>query len=177
MLRSLSDFFRAVVAPPDAGAQARDEVDAAARRDHEVQLAACALLLELAHADDEFSDEERAHLASVMRRHFGLAREAADDLLARADTARRGAADLWQFTRVVRESYSLGQKMVLAEVMWGLVFADGELSAHEDYLLRKLANLLDLEVAYLSEARRRAENGATDAQRFDEGATEGGGID
>jgi uncharacterized tellurite resistance protein B-like protein len=49
--------------------------------------------------------------------------------------------------------------------MWGLVFADGELSDHEDYLMRKLANLLDLEVGYLSEARRRAENGSEGTER------------
>jgi uncharacterized tellurite resistance protein B-like protein len=165
MLRSLADFFRAVVASPEEADGAAAATEATSRRDHEVRLAACALLLELAHADDEFSDDERAHLASAMRRHFGLNREAADDLLARADSARRGAADLWQFTRVIRESYSLGQKMVLAEVMWGLVFADGELSDHEDYLMRKLANLLDLEVGYLSEARRRAENGSEGTER------------
>lgn len=161
MLRSVADFFKALSTPlPDESRpDAPDTPDAEKRRDHDVRLAAAVLLLELAHADDEFSQEERAHLASALRRHFALNDEAADDLLAEAEHARRGAADLWQFTRVIRESYSLGQKMVFAEVMWGLVHADGEFSQHEDWLLRKVANLLDLEPAYLSEARRRADNG------------------
>ena len=46
--------------------------------------------------------------------------------------------------------------MVLAEVMWGVILADGEIAKHETYLVRKLANLLDLEPAYLSQARKRA---------------------
>ena len=46
--------------------------------------------------------------------------------------------------------------MVLAEVLWRVVFADGELSRHEDYLMRKLASLLELKPGYLGEARRRA---------------------
>jgi len=46
--------------------------------------------------------------------------------------------------------------MVLAEVMWGVILADGELAAHETYLVRKLANLLDLEPAYLAQARTQA---------------------
>jgi uncharacterized tellurite resistance protein B-like protein len=125
----------------------------------DVRLAACALLLELAHADDEFSGEERQHLEGAVRRHFGLDRGEADELIRFANTERRRAADLWQFTTLIREHYSLGQKMVLAEIMWGLVFSDGELSAHEDYLMRKVSKLLDLEMAYLSEARKRAESG------------------
>ena len=46
--------------------------------------------------------------------------------------------------------------MVLAELLWRVVYADGELSRHEDYLARKIANLLDLRPGYLSEARNRA---------------------
>ena len=64
--------------------------------------------------------------------------------------------DSFQFTRVITENYDLGQKMVLAEVMWGVILADGQLSEHESYLIRKLANLLDLQPGYLSEARRSA---------------------
>lgn len=128
-------------------------------RDRDLRLAACALLLELAHADDAFTDDERAHLSSAVRRHFGLDHHQADSLIHHAEQARQQAPDLWQFTSLIRESYSLGQKMVLAEIMWGLVFADGELSAREDYLMRKVSKLLDLEIAYLSEARKRAENG------------------
>ena len=45
--------------------------------------------------------------------------------------------------------------MVLAEVLWRVVYADGELSRHESYLMRKLANLLELRPGFLAEARRR----------------------
>jgi uncharacterized tellurite resistance protein B-like protein len=52
--------------------------------------------------------------------------------------------------------------MVLAEVLWGIVYADGQLSSHETYLMRKLGNLLDLRPGYLSEARKRAHSGPAD---------------
>lgn len=128
-------------------------------RDDEVRLAACALMLEIVWADDDFSEAEREHLSSAVRRHWALDAEKADEVLRMAEAERRQAADLYQFTRLIREHYSLGQKMVLAEVLWGLVYADGELSSHEDYLVRKISNLLDLEVAWLSEARNRARRG------------------
>jgi len=77
-----------------------------------------------------------------------------------AESERSGAVDLWQFTSVVREHYSMGQKMVLAESMWGLVFSDGVLSEHEDYLIRRISGLLGIEVGYLSQARKNWSQGA-----------------
>lgn len=123
----------------------------------QARLAACALLVELAHADDEFSDGERAHLEGCIRRQFGLDEARAAELLELAEKERVGAVDLFQFTRLIDRSFSLGQKMVLAEAMWGLVYSDGTLASREDYLLRKISNLLHLEPGYLSEARKRVE--------------------
>jgi uncharacterized tellurite resistance protein B-like protein len=121
----------------------------------DLQVAACALLLELAHADDEFSADERRHIEDALARHFGLSPEAALELMALAEDRRGEAADLHQFTSVIAKQYDEGQRMVLAEVLWGIVYADGELSRHESYLMRKLANLLELRPGYLAEARKR----------------------
>lgn len=119
-------------------------------------LAACALLLEIAWADGEFSPEEHAHLETVLERHFNLPAEAGQRLLELADEERREAIDQYRFTSVVKENYDLGQKMVLAEVMWGLVLADGQVAEHEQYLTRKIANLLDLKPGFLASARKAA---------------------
>lgn len=121
-----------------------------------VQLAACALLLELAHADDEFSPEERRHIESTLQRHFGLDEASGAELLRLAAAARAESLDHFQFTRLVAAEYSLAQKMVLAEVMWGVILADGRLTDHETHLVRKIASLMQLEPAYLAEARRVA---------------------
>lgn len=123
---------------------------------HGVELAACALLLELAHADDEFSEPEREHLHEVLSRHFAVAPDAIEELIALAEEERRRAVDLYQFTSLITEQFDDGQRMLLAEIMWRIVLADGELSKHEHYLLRKLSNLLDLRPGYLAEARERA---------------------
>jgi uncharacterized tellurite resistance protein B-like protein len=37
--------------------------------------------------------------------------------------------------------------------MWGVILADGRLSDHETHLVRKLGSLMQLEPAYLSQAR------------------------
>jgi uncharacterized tellurite resistance protein B-like protein len=124
-------------------------------RTRDTKLAACALLLELAHADDRFSARELAHLQAAVTRQFGLDPEEAAELLELAAAERAQATDLWQFTSLIKENYSRGQRMVLLEMMWGLVYADGELAEKEEYLMRKICNLLDLEPGYLAEVRKR----------------------
>jgi uncharacterized tellurite resistance protein B-like protein len=121
-----------------------------------VQLAACALLLELAYADGVMSPEEQVHIEGAVQRHFGLDEATAQELLSLAETERRQSIDHFQFTRMIAAEYDLGQKMVLAEVMWGVILADGQLATHETWLVRKLAHLLELEPGYLSEARKAA---------------------
>lgn len=121
-----------------------------------VHLAACALLLDIAYADGEFSAPERAHLEDVLGRHFGLPPDQGQQLLALAEEERKRAVDHFSFTSVLQRGYDLGQKMVLAEVMWGLVLADGDIADHEHYLTRKISNLLGLEPAYLSSAKAAA---------------------
>jgi uncharacterized tellurite resistance protein B-like protein len=121
-----------------------------------LHVAACALLLDVAWADGEFSVAERAHLENVLARHFNLAPEEGSRLLAVADEARRNSVDHYRFTSVLKKSYDTGQKMVMAEVIWGLALADGEIAEHEHYLTRKIANLLDLEPGYLSAAKAAA---------------------
>ncbi len=140
-------------ASPDSARAAADAVEPGP---DPVHLAACALLLEVAYADGEFSDEERVHLGEVLERHFRLPPAAGRRLIEAAERERRSAIDHFAFTSVVKANYDLGQKMVLAEVMWGLVLADGTIADHEQYLTRKIANLLDLKPGYLSAAKRNA---------------------
>lgn len=151
MLESIKSFFRTSMNPAPGGEPAAGKAD--------LRLAACALLLELAHADAEFTSEERRHLESAVRRQFGLDDGEAERLLDLAEQERAEAVDLWQFTNLIAENYSEGQKMVLAEIMWGLVYSDGDLASKEDYLMRKICNLLRLEPGYLAEARKRVQGG------------------
>ena len=123
-----------------------------------IQIAACALLLELAYADDEFSEPERAHLEAALQRHFDLTPDTAEELLALADAERRRSVDLYQFTSLIAQHYDDAQKMVLLETMWGLVYADGEVARHEAYLMKRVSKLLDVRAGFLSEARKRVEN-------------------
>lgn len=158
MENRIRSFFERNMELPGSSDGGRSSPDDGAGDDasERVQLAACALLLELAHADDEFSDVERMHIEAVLRRHFDLQEAEAVELMALAESEREGGGDLFHFAELIRSGYDLGQKTLLAEVMWGLILADGRIARHEAYLLQKISSLLDLERGYLSEARDRA---------------------
>lgn len=156
MLDAIKTFVMSRIVRPDSPARPAE----GQRGPSPIQVAACALLLELAHADNEFSPAERAHIELALQRHFGLDETTVRELIELAQAERDQAVDHYQFARTITQHYDLGQRMVLAEVMWGVILADGEIARHESYLVRKLANLLDLAPAYLAQARRAVDPGS-----------------
>ncbi len=141
MLESIKSFFRSSMRPPP------QDVPAAANRDP--RIAACVLLLELAQADAESTDDVRQHLQQTVRSQFGLGEARAEELLKLAEEARAAVVGLWQFTNLITEVYSTGQKMVLVEIMRSLVYLDGTVTANEDYVMRKVFNLLRIEPGWV----------------------------
>ena len=147
MIEALRSFFARHAQPPPRGVLGDDRA---------LRVAACALLLELAWSDDDFSAAERVHVEEAITRHFGLDPNEAASLIALAEAERKEATDLHQFTSLINRHYDEGQRMVLAEVFWRIVLADGTLSEREGMLARKLASLLELRPGFLAEARKRA---------------------
>lgn len=118
----------------------RAPLDDAAR----LRIATCALLLEAAHADRDFSAQERRLVADLVARRFGLDDADAAELLQLAEQERTAADDLFQFTRLVDADFPRSRKLAVVELMWRVVYSDGVLEAHEDALMRKVAKLLSV---------------------------------
>ena len=111
-------------------------------RQDAVAIAACALLLEIAHADDVFAPEERERIVRAVREDLGVPAADVAEVLRLAEEERRESVDLYQFTRLVGEKFSRAERLRLVEVIWGVVYADGALSAVENQLARRIAELL-----------------------------------
>lgn len=107
-----------------------------------VAIAACALLLEMAHADEVIDDAERARILRAVREDLGVPASDVDEVVRLAEEERRESVDLYQFTKLVAEKFSREQRLRLIEVIWGIVYADGKLTAVENQLARRIAELL-----------------------------------
>jgi uncharacterized tellurite resistance protein B-like protein len=132
MFRSLSRFFQDNMAP----AESRDE-----DLNH-LQVATCALLLEAAHADSEFTEEEEKAIARMVGARFDLDADQTAELLHVADEERRASGDLYQFARMINDNFTRPRKLAIVELLWQVVYSDGVLEAHEDALMHKMATLL-----------------------------------
>ena len=137
----------------------------------DVHLAACAVFLEMAEVDNEFDGRERDHILTVFENQFGLAPEDVVGLKKAAVEAVARSKDYWTFTNVINQHYTNDEKCRLAELLWELVYADGRMDEHENYLMHKLAKLLrlthrdlinaKLEVLHRNDRKQAATDGPT----------------
>jgi uncharacterized tellurite resistance protein B-like protein len=115
------------------------------KQEHErVQVATCVLLLEMAHADDEFHHMEELLIRDLLQQKFALSPECTAELIEFAQQQRQESLDLHQFARQINADFTIVEKEEVMEVVWRIVYADGVLDQHEDYLVRKIATLLRL---------------------------------
>ncbi|MBN2298221.1 MAG: TerB family tellurite resistance protein [Deltaproteobacteria bacterium] len=120
---------------------------------HDIRVASCALLLEIATIDGEFSDEEKELIVSIVKDEYSLDEEDALALVEDAHKEIEQSIDLWQFTNLINKNYSLEEKIRIIEMIWMVIYADGRLEKHEDYLVHNLAGLLRLDHKHLIDAK------------------------
>ena len=130
VLEAVRSFFHARLAPSNE-----------AQQPDRVAIAACALLLEVAHADG-FGPEESERIQRAVREELLMPEEDVREVLRLAEEQRRESVDLYQFTRLVAEHFTPEQRRRLVETIWEVVYADGTLSTAENSLARRVAGLL-----------------------------------
>ena len=124
-----------------------------------IQVATCALLLEVAHSDDEFSEIEEENIVRILGKDFNLSDEYAQELITLSEQERQESIDLWGFTRLINENYSLEDKIKIIEMGWKVIYADGKMDKYEDHLAHQLSQLLKLEHKHLIDAKLKVRDG------------------
>ncbi len=134
MLDGLRQFIADVVSPHAQQDRVFDDTG--------FRLAATALLIHVISLDGEPSDEEKRKLHSLIESHFGLDRGMADRLIASATQVEGEAVDLYHFTSVIMRAVDEEGRRRIVEMMWELVYADGEVTEFEDNVVWRAADLL-----------------------------------
>lgn len=134
MLNKLSRFIERHLQP--AGG------DAPILSYHQKQLAVAALLIEVALADQRLSEVELHSLTIILERKFSLAKDELTELIDLAKDETTRATSLHQFTQIVNQHCAMEEKFGLMKAMWEIAYADGDLDKYEDYMIRKVADLI-----------------------------------
>jgi uncharacterized tellurite resistance protein B-like protein len=117
------------------------------RDDHHdpLRLATAAILLETAHADGTFTPAEDGNVVGFLSSRFGLSPQDTQRLIDAAEEIRKNMVDHFAFTHYIRKNTPLEERIEIVKTMWRLVYSDGTLTNSENYLVRKIADLLGLE--------------------------------
>lgn len=122
------------------------------------QLAAAALMIEVATIDEHFDATEIQTLVKELQRQFELESETLHQLI---DIARRESdqsTSLYQFTRCVNDEFSHEEKFDLLIGMWRIAYADGNLDKYEEYMVRRVTDLIHVSHGDFIRAKKVAQD-------------------
>ncbi|RLC58962.1 MAG: TerB family tellurite resistance protein [Chloroflexi bacterium] len=125
--------------------------------EHALRVATAILLVEIARADFVVEPVERRRLRELLEQQFQLPDSELDAVLEEAEADADRLVSIQHITRLLNEHYDHAMKRRVIEMMWQLVYADGEKSHYEEHLIRQVADLLYLSQSEFIKARHRAE--------------------
>jgi len=142
MLARLRDLFPRKAAA-DAGAESPP-------------FALAALLVEAALVDGHFDADEERSVTASLEQTFGLDRQAASRLVSAARERVEGSAEIYGFSRTLRQQLDYEARVRVIELLWHVAYADRRLHDYEANLVRRLAGLLGVDDRDSGTARKRA---------------------
>ena len=110
--------------------------------EHRLKLATAALMIEIMKQDGETRNEEVESVKKALQTKFKLTKTEIDELFSLASEEAKQSVDLYQFTSLIREHFSQEKKIKTIEYLWTVAYADNHLDAHEEHLIRRIADLL-----------------------------------
>ena len=151
MLGAIQRFFDSRIDPGHRDVRRSD--------DHRLQVATGALLIEMMRTDVEVTEGERAVVLASLQSKFHLTSEETHELVALAEAEADDAIDHYQFTSLIKTGFSDEQKRKVVEYLWAVAYADENVDKHEEFLVRKIANLIGVSHKEFIEAKLRVRDG------------------
>ena len=125
--------------------------------EHVLRVATAVLLVEVTRADFSVELSERQRLRQLLEQQFELSVEELDALLEQAEADADRLVSIQHITRLLNQHYDHAMKLRVIQMMWHMVYADGEKDHYEEHLIRQVADLLYISHSEFMQARHRAE--------------------
>ena len=119
------------------------------------KLAAAALMVEVAMQDGDYDQDERNVIEGILINKLKLSSEDALELLAIAEDKQSQSIQILSFTKEIKNHFDDQGRAHIMEMLWGVVFADGEEDAYESNLMRRIAGLLYISDKESGEIRKK----------------------
>lgn len=107
-----------------------------------LELASAALLMEIAFADYDCSEQELLSLRKTLTQTYKLEDAAIDGLITEAKAAHTDAVSMYPYVEVINNTCTPEDKLKLLQSLWQIAYADGHLDKFEEHYIRKIADLI-----------------------------------
>ena len=114
------------------------------RPENTLQLATAVLLIEVMQSDADSTDEEQATILKILKQRFHLPDAEVAQLAELGHRKTKTSNDLHQFTSLINQELELPEKIRIIEYLWQVAYADRQISAHENHLMRRIVDLLHI---------------------------------
>lgn len=121
------------------------------------RVATAALAVHAIAVDGIVDEPEKIKLRAILKEHFDLGEEETSELIAEARRRDLEAIDLYAFTSVLKRSLDEDGRLGVIEMLWELVYADGEVHEFEDNFVWRVAELLGISSRERITLRKRVE--------------------
>jgi uncharacterized tellurite resistance protein B-like protein len=148
MLTKLLDRLRGLAETPD------DD------REQLLPIAAATLLLEVAWADHDISEDEIAVIEKALTSQFQLSADAVADIVAQSRAEHDEAVGVHEFTRTLVDAFDEQRRFELLTHLWRIAYSDASLDRFEEHTIRRISELLYVSHTRFIEAKRLARDGS-----------------
>ena len=104
--------------------------------------ACAALLIETALADKVFNTEEIDSMKKTLREVYEIDEKDLDELISESEKKASESTSLYEYTRLINDLCDYQDKLKLINNLWTIAFADKHLDKYEEFLIRKISDLL-----------------------------------
>jgi uncharacterized tellurite resistance protein B-like protein len=146
MLSNLTKLLSSIIPVPAADSHP----------EYTLQLATAVLLIEIMRSDGDNNDAEQDTVFRILKERFHLSDAAVAELAKLGLQTSRNASDYYQFTSLINRELEMPEKIRIIEYMWQVAYTDGHISAHENHLMRRMADLLHISPREYLAAKIRA---------------------
>ena len=118
-----------------------------------LQIAACALLVEIGNADNNFTDVERKKIISIMKDTFNIEEDYINELIELSEKNFDENESIYEYTSIINDNFSIEEKFELLKNIWRLIYTDDNLNRYEEHLVKMIGSLLNIEYSNIIGAK------------------------
>ena len=123
-------------------------------KQHEIQLYTTSLMLMVASADNNISNNEVEIIKKIITDFFKINEETSKDIISKSYNIIDEATDIYQIASFINKSFDREEKIRLIYSTFKIAYSDEEFHYMERHLINQIANILNLHKKEIVEIKK-----------------------